>query len=96
MSMTHDEMIAVIAAHKDGKTVQVRCKGSDREWGYTSGPYWNFADCDYRIKPEPLEYWVNTYKNSVYNALHPTEDSAKAAANEDTIRIAVHMKEVES
>jgi hypothetical protein len=96
MSMTHDEMIAVIAAHRDGKTIQY-CRAHRENWvDIESDPVWDFQFSDYRIKPEPLECWVNTYKNSIYNALHPTEDSAKAAANEDTIRVAVHMKEVES
>jgi hypothetical protein len=55
--MTHDEMIAVIQAHKEGKTIQCRCS---LEYG---GPHWqdcvdpkfNFAHGNYRVKPEPRE-----------------------------------------
>ena len=51
--MTHDEMILVIRAERDGKEIQ------SKEIGYTEfsdcfqkGNF-NFKDYEYRIKPEP-------------------------------------------
>jgi len=53
--MTHDEMIALIEAHRDGQTIQYRLT-FDAEWRDRSlkGTDFNFADLFYRIKPEPL------------------------------------------
>ncbi len=64
--MTHDELIAVIAAHRDGKEIEARF----REESYGSGPMgvffgkwesftrdkwplWDTYRWDYRIKPMP-------------------------------------------
>jgi hypothetical protein len=51
--MTHDEMIAVIEAHKNGKIIQYqRFNGLFAD---TAGdPSWNFNCETYRIKPEPM------------------------------------------
>ena len=55
--MTHDEMIEVIQAHKEGKTIQyydlVECGG----WNDTADndPLWDFPKTIYRVKPEPRE-----------------------------------------
>lgn len=57
--MTHDEMIAVIAAHRDGKKIQFRrrrVRGST--WSKVIEPVWNFDENDYRTEPEPIEVWV--------------------------------------
>lgn len=56
--MTHDEMIEVIKAHKEGKTLQCRpkCTGKrDYPWqDLQKGPVWNFQNLEYRAKPEPM------------------------------------------
>lgn len=49
--MTHDEMIDVIKAHRDGKQIQVR-PHSFSDWSDNVYPVWDFDHCDYRIKPE--------------------------------------------
>lgn len=58
--MTHDEMIAVIQAHKEGK--EIECSMKDKNcWG-KSTPDWAFHYCDYRVKPvppEPREWWLH-------------------------------------
>ena len=59
---THDEMIAVIAAHRDGKAIEHRCPSvSKAEWkplrsGKILPVLFNFDDFDYRIKREPREF----------------------------------------
>lgn len=52
--MKHDEMIAVIQAHKEGKKIQVRhkCSSYSKDWVDTC-PVFDFHECEYRIKPEP-------------------------------------------
>lgn len=57
MSMTHDEMIAVIAHHRNGGKVEMKPKG-DYEWQNANGIVWNFGIMDYRAKPEPLVLWA--------------------------------------
>lgn len=59
--MTHGEMIAVIAAHRDGKAIQFCSFDMGGEWRDADHPAWDFANYNYRIKPEPREWWVNTY-----------------------------------
>jgi len=56
--MTHDEMIAIIQAHKEGKTIQYR--RPDKTWEDSVSasvgdkyPTFNFANVIYRVKPDP-------------------------------------------
>jgi len=59
MSMTHDEMIAVIKHHKNGGKVEYMHL-TENKWVITDGdPLWNFAKHDYRIKPEPRSLWIS-------------------------------------
>ena len=51
--MTHDEMIDVIMHHKNGGEVEYYA-GEDVGWIYSDYPVWNFAECKYRAKPEPM------------------------------------------
>lgn len=55
MNMTHDEMIAVIQAHKEGKEIQF--KGESDSWldVTVATPNWNFYDRVYRVKPTPTK-----------------------------------------
>jgi hypothetical protein len=63
--MTHDEMIEVIQAHKDGKVIQFRCIRDRGDWlSKGTPPLWNFDAVDYRVKPMPKEYWLVPYKNT--------------------------------
>jgi hypothetical protein len=67
--MTHDEMIAVIQAHKDGKVIQVKLKNDAPGRGWENlrahDPIWHFGRNAYRPKPEPKEYWLVPYKYCV-------------------------------
>jgi hypothetical protein len=56
--MTHDEMIEVIQAHKDGKVIQIRMPYGGIEWMRNDAPQWNFLSAEYRVKPAPKEYWM--------------------------------------
>lgn len=56
--MTHDEMIAIIQAAKEGKEIEVQYAPS--AWGLCHGISFNFVNYSYRIKPQPLrgEGWM--------------------------------------
>lgn len=62
--MTHNEIIAVIAAHRDGKAVEWKLKiqrGDVWRDSKKEDEPWNFVVADYRIKPEPTkprEWWI--------------------------------------
>ena len=64
--MTHDEMIAVIQAHKEGKLVQCRTTFTDNIWEDTLAPVWNFELFDYRIKSQPREIFIDEYENGLH------------------------------
>ena len=63
--MSHDEMIAVIQAHKDGRFIQVKhvVDGIGDSWNDADSPRWDFKNFDYRIKPEPRSLWRVEHKN---------------------------------
>ena len=56
--MTHDEMIAVIKAHKDGKKIECKRNDEDVQWKAVKNPLWDFNRNDYRIAREPRKCWV--------------------------------------
>ena len=89
--MTHDEMIAVITAHKEGKAIECSLKGFNAWLPMLNG--WDFSAFNYRIKPGPIEMWVNAYPSG---ALHRyrSEHDAREHAHESAERIAVHLREV--
>jgi hypothetical protein len=67
--MTHDEMIEVIQAHKDGKVIQRRLRvaiGAEFTDRTRTNSYMDFATFDYRVKPIPKEYWLVPYTDSHY------------------------------
>lgn len=51
--MKHTEMITVIQAHSEGKSIECTHKTGD-DWSTVESPEFNFMDCDYRVKPEPV------------------------------------------
>lgn len=55
--MTIDEMIAVLTAAKEGKKIQSK-RNNRAEWYENTCPVWNFEGFDYRVKPEPREWWI--------------------------------------
>ena len=61
--MTNDEIITVVQAAKDGKTIQYR-NGIITEggWSETTVPLWDFNHLDFRVKPEKKVMYVNVYE----------------------------------
>ncbi len=67
--MTDYEIIEVVRAHKEGKAIQARvlesspsyCFGLDGRWMTLNVGIWDFANCEYRVAPEPRkprEWWA--------------------------------------
>ena len=54
--MQIDEMIAVLQAARDGKTIQDSM--SNDAWYDNPDPTWNFGAIMYRVKPEPHKTWL--------------------------------------
>lgn len=51
-------LLPIITAYAEGKTVEVRGRDKDDTgWEITYNPCWA-GDRDYRIKPEPREWWI--------------------------------------
>jgi hypothetical protein len=85
---TLDEMIAVIQAYKDGKTIQFRY-GKGENWAIcTLQHLFNFSDFVYRIKPEPRVVYVNLYSDShtAYNSSERAKDSAAFTCLEKAVK----------
>lgn len=62
--MTHDEMIEVIKAHKEGKRLERRSVGGFNNWHDRPASVvdnFNFCDWEYRVKREPFECWAVIY-----------------------------------
>ena len=62
--MTHNEMIAVIEAHRDGKRIQI--KFGDQLGKDCERPDWSFDTFEYRIAVEPRRCWVRWDKDGEF------------------------------
>ena len=94
--MSHDEMIAVIQAHKDGRFIQVKhvVDGIGDSWNDADSPRWDFKNFDYRIKPEPRSLWVVRYQSGNIAGAYTDLVSAESRA-EDVNNSTIHeYKEV--
>jgi hypothetical protein len=88
------EYIEIIQGWLGGKTIQL--ENAENNWSDIHGtPTWDFAYSNYRIKPEPLECWVNVYSNESM-CVYSGEKEAKCSPDSSVVivRRAVHMKEV--
>ena len=70
--MNTEEMIKVMQAYEDGKTIEVRClELFDREdtYSYASSPAWNWLSYEYRVKPVKLQpvYAIYNDDGTLYN-----------------------------
>lgn len=106
---TTKEKIEVMQAFLDGKKVEFK-DVLDNRWHIMlvlREPAWDWESVDYRIKNEPLECWVNTYKRAPNLPKHTPFRSYHAFLTQEeangnallyphvVTRAAVHMREVE-
>ena len=94
----YDQAGVLREAYETGAEIQERF-GID-EWHEPIGDEITLAldkGCEYRIKPEPLECWVNVYQNrdiSNCGSGFRTKEAAEKASAGNAVRVAVHMREV--
>lgn len=81
--MTIDEMIEVLQACKEGKTIQFlyRSSGQEESWRDIIGtPIWEFSRVKYRVKlKEPREIWVNQAGGALLPRIYISPECAKGA-----------------
>jgi hypothetical protein len=89
-----DELISILQAFKEGKTIQYRKLGFP-EWCEASGDGWNFSGYEYRVKPEPREWWINVYPEyeNIYN-VYKTQADAEANKDDSTRSETIRVREV--
>jgi hypothetical protein len=89
--MTHDEMIAVIQAHKAGKFIETKYKDSNGPWDLRNPglPNFNFNSYDYRVKKEPIKCFVLVDRSGTARCVIP-----KGYAVSDNNLTVVEMMEV--
>jgi hypothetical protein len=96
--MTHDEIIAVVQAHKDGKRIEMRSFATDAKWvDSTERPTFNFGLFNYRVNPAPREWWLRSHNGepcsscgfhtSVASAARPASDGMKTHS-------IIHVREI--
>lgn len=86
----------ILKAYAEGQDVQYRCKDDDEQWREVNTPSFTFDHCDYRIKPRPIEGWVNVYEDGDFGALHGTKALAEAAIAPSGVARTVFVREVEN
>ncbi len=79
--MEHDEIIAVVQAHKDGKDIQFFNR-IDKRWNGINPPAWDFASHDYRVKPEPREWDMVLCCGSMCSCDAPCDEAEKVKVRE--------------
>lgn len=72
-----DEHIAIMQAFKDGKPIQV--KDCNSGWRDVDNPSWDWVSAQYRLKPKPMEIWVNEYNPACGSRLGGAFETSQAA-----------------
>jgi len=91
MTMTHNEMIEVIQAHRDGKKIEFASKDSPNQWEYVGNPIWDFHLGSYRIKQESREWWISVRGTESCAVAFLNRESAAACMLTAEV---VHVREV--
>jgi hypothetical protein len=70
--------IAVMQGYADGKEVQCMLLGETQDWDDVKGPSWNWLQYNYRIKPEPREFFIKVAPDGQYGMLIYTTEAEAA------------------
>lgn len=97
--MNHDDMLAVIKAHKEGKPIEWRLVDRDTWRDFAADSlHFNFSSYEYRIKPVPQEVWVNKYPQAgggfTYASRHHYKTKAIAIRQGGALAIPTLFREV--
>lgn len=88
MSISLDDMIVLIQAHKDGKQIEFRRPDAvDNSWKPYDLTRELARGFELRIKPKPREFWIRMYEHG--GVIFPDKGSAEC----DGVTI-VHVREV--
>lgn len=90
--MTHDEMIEVLQAAKDGKTIQWFKPFEGKWYDCIVSPSWDFSKLTYRVKRDPREWWINVYANGEF-WVYQTKTIADKNAGDARLEC-VHVRDV--
>ena len=96
MSKTLKEKIEVMQAALDGKEIEAKYTNRNDTWDVQcAGFAWDWSIFDYRIKPEPMEFWVNVYEPNTRLCFgcHETKDGANSHRLPDCIKT-IKVREV--
>lgn len=77
---TLKEKIEVMQAAEDGAKIESSWVGEFREVDLKN-LLWNWEEADYRIKPKPIEFWVNVYESGPGLLHFSTEEKAEAESD---------------
>ncbi len=85
MKQSFEEMIEVLKAAAEGKTLQCRGRSSDEWVDLEESDYcsWDFSYYEYRAKPEPPTLYFNVYQTpsgGYWSSCYATEEEARNAA----------------
>ena len=93
---TLKEKIEVMQAALDGEEIECIVLGKPQDkWEeirYTTSLVWDWLHEDYRIKPKPLEFWVNVCHRSNFVSHYSRQDAINATCP-DCIKI-IKVREV--
>ena len=89
--MTTAEMIEAMQACIDGKEIQYKAN-CEHTWRHCINPSWNWAQFQYRVRPEPREFWVNCYANENMHAYTSKGRADNAAGKLRTE--CIHVREI--
>lgn len=81
--MTYDEMIAMITAAKEGKTIQLKYKERGNDWVDVKAPVFNFEGFHYRVKKEPQVVYMVVYNNGAFVDTYGSKHFAEVRASMD-------------
>jgi hypothetical protein len=84
-------MIAVMQAAVDGKQIEWREALSRQGWRPATEPWWNWSEFEYRVKPEPREWWIVSGKGGPWTFM--TLCDAKRFTISSDYEI-IHVREV--
>ena len=92
--MTHEQIIEVVKAHKEGKKIQCNSIGNrlgNGGWVDTmhldDGPAFNFSTLDYRVKQEPEYIWVLKNENGFNLFLFDNKENAIEATKNSSYTV---------
>jgi len=65
-------MIEVLTAYIDGAEIEYRLTANENsKWQASNNACADWRQYDYRVKPKPREFWLNTMDNTIHDAHRP-------------------------